>query len=146
MTLHNELLALVGKDIEFLPAIASYVDEFDIGMRATVLRIESDGDDGFAIHFTFAKFEDYNHPLESTSYWDDDGKPTLTAREAGHYKVEDYLYVEANWQTCVKILDGSSSKLFDLFMVDKAAQPDINYVGWLEALALAAMPHLKADG
>jgi len=31
----QELQALVGKDIEFLPGIEAYVDSVDTGMRAT---------------------------------------------------------------------------------------------------------------
>lgn len=144
---YQELLAMIGKDIEFLPKVETYCD-FDAGMRATVTDIAPDGDDGYQIRFTFAKFEDHNTLLEKPLYYDAAGNATLTSHEAGHYTVEDYLYVEAdgtyNWRECVKVLDAGTANLLNFFATDKASQPDITYIAWLEALALAAMPHLKS--
>lgn len=142
--IYQELLGLIGKDIEFKPAILEYVEEFDPSMRATVTSIVHDGDDGYKICFTFAKFEDYNRSFEVAAFFDAEGKPTLTAREAGSYNVEDYLYIEANWRDYIIVLDAGSAKLLALFMTDKEAQPDITYTAWLEAMVLAAMPHLKS--
>jgi len=147
-TIHQELQALVGKDIEFLKPVEEYVETVDAGMRATVSHITDDMDEDpndpcLQIHFTFAKFEDYNRAFELKSWYDNKGNPTMTAREAGHYKVEDSIYVGKDWQKCLKLVDSAQGKLFDLFVVDKKAQPDLTYVSWLETLVLAAMPHLK---
>lgn len=150
-SIYQELQALVGKDVEFLKGVEQYDVEYDVGMRATIISIDdgmnSDPDDPcLQIHFTFDKFEDYNRSFESASYYDKHGDPTMTAREAGYYNVQSSLYVGNNWAECVKLVDPAAEKLFSLFMVDKEANPDLSYVKWLEALVLAAMPHLKADG
>lgn len=144
---YQELLTLVGKDIEFLSAVEKYADEFDAGMRATVTGIAPDGDH-YQIQLTLAKFEDYNRPFETPTYFDSDGKPTLTVREAGYYRMENYLYVEDNWRDCVKLLDDTSAGLFDLYLIDRAAGSDLTYIAWLETLVLAAkiFPQLTPKG
>ena len=145
----EDLRPLIGKDIEFLRMIEDYDWYGEVGMRATVLGVywhdESDVDDPvFKLHLSFAKYDDHNRQFESTNYWDNDGKATWTARQANAYSVEDHLYLGNNWASCVKLVDGAADKLFNLFLTDKASQPDINYVQWLETLVLAAMPHLKS--
>lgn len=148
---YQELQALVGKDIEFFKPVEEYVENVDAGMRATIIRISDDehgipGDPCFQIHYTLAKFDAYNRDFEKASFYDSDGKPTLTLRQTGHYSEEDSVYVGNDWQACIKLVDSAQGKLFDMFMIDKTAQPDITYVAWLETLVLAAMPYLKADG
>lgn len=147
----EDLNPLIGKDIEFLKDINDYEWYGERGMRATVLGItwhdESDANDPvFKFHLSFKKYDDFNRPFESANYWDENGEATKTARESGDYKVEDYLYLGNNWANCVELVDSNAGKLLDLFLTDKEAQPDLTYVKWLEALALAAMPHLKSDG
>lgn len=144
---YQELLTLIGKDIEFLPAIETYADEFDAGMRATVTGIAPDGD-CYQIQFTFAKFDDYNRPFEKPTYFDSDGKPALTVREAGYYRTENYLFVEDNWQDCVRLLDDASAGLFDLYAIDHKVRPDLTYIAWLETIVLAAkiFPQLTPKG
>ena len=144
---YQDLLMLVGTDIQFLSAIERYADEYDAGMRATVTGIAPDGDH-YQIQFTFAKFEDYNRPFEKPTYFDTHGKPTLTVREAGYYRTENYLYVEDNWRDCILLLDDTSNKLFDLYTIDQKVRPDLTYIAWLEIIVVAAniFPQLKPKG
>jgi len=76
------------------------VDELEsyaeAGMRARIERVERGQDDVIRLHLDYTEFEAYNQAFESANYFDKDGQATLTARQAGHYKPQDVVYVSAS--------------------------------------------------
>ena len=93
-----DLNTLVGQDIEFLRQNPEIDDYYEAGMRACVTRVRVEMDDPrdevktIKIEVVFSPFDEYNKAFEGRNYYDREGKPTLTAREAGFYKENDTLW------------------------------------------------------
>ena len=143
----EQLQAMIGKDIEFYGKIDDYEYYAEAGMRATITDVtvqnSNPKDMVIKVGVSFVDFDEYNKKYESSNYYNDEGKPKWTAREAGFYEVVGYFYAGNNVHDVLKLADPASRKLFDLFSADKVSQPNITYVEWLEAIAVSAMPHLK---
>jgi hypothetical protein len=143
----EQLQVMIGKDIEFYGKIDDYEHYAEAGMRATITDItvqDSDLKDMvIKVGLSFVKFDEYNKKYESSNYYNKEGVPVWTAREAGFYGMADYLYAGNNVHDVLKLVDPALRQLFDLFSADKVSQPNITYVEWLEAIAVSAMPHLK---
>lgn len=92
---------LMGRVIVFQKGaedLEAYPEE---GMKARVkgLRMTHDGD-VVELVVDYTEFEDYNERFESANYYDDNGNPTLTARESGFYEQRETLYIDGwslNW-------------------------------------------------
>ena len=148
LTLDN-LDALIGKDVQFTKKIEDTEWYAEDKMRGTITSVkvqDSDPADPVILFgVSFAKFDDFNRQFESNNYYDNHGQACLDARAAGFYKVEDSVYLGRDYAECFTLLGTGTEALLRMFAVDKAAQPHITYVQWLETLALAAMPHLKGN-
>lgn len=109
------------------------------GMRAMALRYETSEDACCKIRFDFSAFDAHNQTLESANYYDKAGQPTLTAREAGHYKPLDYIYFEAGEEMgpWFEVLPTESLTLFTEYLAVKKDRPQLGYTSWLESEVLA---------
>lgn len=45
------------------------------------------------IFVDFSEFENHNHKYQNANYYDDEGKPCLTAVEAGQYNPRDSIFI-----------------------------------------------------
>ncbi len=81
--------------VEFKKGIEDCEGYAESGMRATIVAIESQRDGVMRVTMDFSAFDAFNKPFESANYYDKNGQPTKTAREAGSYSVrEDYYFGE----------------------------------------------------
>ena len=80
--------------IEFQGGIESLEGYADQGMRAHVTSFESFGDGVVKVHVDFSAFDEFNKAIEKPNYFDKNGSPTLTAREAGQYQATDILFMD----------------------------------------------------
>lgn len=138
----NETLyrRLIGKTITFKKAIEDAEEYAEPGMRASIVDIQQDmrhahcvpAEQIWTITFSFAGFDDINKPFETANYYDKNGNPCLTAREAGQYKEVDTYYLPGpdGWS------DYFSSAEEDpgLTLADeyRSAGHSLPYIAWLE--------------
>lgn len=81
--------------IEFTKGVDDLEGYAEPGMRAHLVDYLPSRDDVVELRVNYQIFEDFNRGLEKANYYDKDGKPTLTARESGHYNVTETYYVMA---------------------------------------------------
>ena len=135
-----QALADRGAVIEFGPHVGRDVDVYaEPGMRARLK--------GFRFHevyecevatFDFSEFEEHNRPLEKAGWYDKDGNPTLTAREAGFYKPQDTMYVNLDdIGNIVRPLPSATSLLIACYQDDDGGFA--SYGAWLEHHAARAL-------
>lgn len=95
------LSSLVGKTVEFTPAVVDWDGYPECGMRAIVTKYRLDdnfknchiNDVCHTVWLDFSNFEKINHPLQSANFYDSEGRPTKTAVEAGYYSPIDHFYI-----------------------------------------------------
>ena len=134
----KDLMPFIGKEIEFLPAIVDYEGYLEVGMRATVVNIsgydESDPEDPvFKMDLSLEGHDDRNLAFElCREFYDRNGTPCLSAREAGMYGLSDFLYLGNNWATIFKLVDPGDANLVAQYNSSKHMVPNMSYVQWLE--------------
>ncbi len=99
------------------------------GMRGRLTGVRNDGKDVLIFTLDLSEFEDHNRALESASFFDKNMQPTLTAREAGHYKVKMDLYVDTDLEACMEVEEPHRLQIFQMY---QEAKPGIPYTMWLE--------------
>ncbi len=134
----QDIFPFVGRDIEFLPAINTYDGYLEVGMRATVVEISkhdvTDPEDPvFTLKLDLGPHDDRNVVFElDRSFYDKNGTPCLSAREAGMYKLADNMYVGNNVFELFKLVDDSDTLLMEMYQSHVSGGKDISYVEWLE--------------
>ena len=135
----EDLGPLVGKAIEFLPAIVDSDTYLEVGMRAKVVYVvsidESDPDDPvFQLRLSLEGHDDRNAAFEMNhSFYDKNGTACLSARQAGVYDKHQDLFVGNNWETVFKLVDETDTVVIMLYKAYKNMNGvDISYVAWLE--------------
>jgi hypothetical protein len=81
--------------IEFTKGVGDLEGYAEPGMRAHLVDYLPSRDDVVELRVNYQIFEEFNRGLEKANYYDKDGKPTLTARDAGFYNVTETYYVMA---------------------------------------------------
>lgn len=124
-------------DIEFLKPVEDLEGYPEASMRATFISGQLCDDDVAVIRVSYEKFDEYNKAFETANYYARDGVPRLTAREAGHYSVEENLYVMADepYDKYFKILDSAATNLYDRWRAQRDMS-SMTYVQWLESLVV----------
>lgn len=93
MSMHAFLTAhqAIGSVVRFTPGVLYDETEFEPGMLAILVEARMMDFDLFHLRFETRCFDDHNDPLLESNYYDKDGTPRLTAREAGFWQgVNDY--------------------------------------------------------
>jgi hypothetical protein len=116
---------------EKIEDLESYPDK---GTRLTVYGMRDDKDDVLALQVSYHKYDDYNTAFEKANYFDKEGRPCLTARDAGFYNVKDTLYVMAtdNPNDYFISLDALSNVFINRYIDEK--RDGETYVAFLERL------------
>ncbi|MBI6882713.1 hypothetical protein [Pseudomonas putida] len=106
------------------------------GMRAHLIDVALQADDVATIKVSYKAFDEYNKSFEKATYYDENRKPVLTAREAGYYELEDEYYVSSkdDLTAYFSVLSDSVLGLWAEFI----ASGQENYVSWLEDQLRAA--------
>jgi hypothetical protein len=127
--------AYIDKVVEILPAIQeTELDYFEAGMLARVKAIKILARDMTIATLDVTEFEESNAPLEKANYYDSNGTPCLTARQAGSFKAcgDHYLEPIDTYEKYFRILpeDPDRAQLF----ADFQARDDqsLTYVRWCE--------------
>ena len=102
----TDISAFIGKIVEFGPNIEDMETYAEAKMRARITKIEPMYTDSpnvwehvYKVHVDYSEFEEENAPFETSDYYDKDGRPRLTAREAGFYHVQDTIYMPSpEWE------------------------------------------------
>lgn len=127
--------------VNFLPGISEKDDEYaQPGMRARIIgAVPADEHEVVTLRLDFEEFAAHNAPFEDASYYDGQGIPRLTAREAGMYREQDDLYfdVPGGWSHLFEIADDAAVSLYSRFRAEGA---DCAYIVWLERQVLALQP------
>lgn len=138
----NDLFPLIGKDIEFLPDVVEYEGYHEVGMRATVVEVvwydDSDPEDPvFQLKLSFEGHDERNAAFEvNCSFYDKNGTPCLSAREAGEYETATEFFIGNTWKTLLKLVDDRDAKLLKLYQDGNHSRP---YIVWLEDIAKETM-------
>lgn len=118
--------------VTFMEGIDDKESYAEKGMRARLIGVENTTDaDVVSIRVDFAEFEQHNLPLESTSYYDGNGQPTRTARQAGYYHPQDKLYFDLDGPVS-SLMVIESEETVALFKRFTEASSSATYVQWLE--------------
>ena len=108
----------------------------ETGMRGRLVAVSNEHDDMFKLHVDLSEFDDFNRQFESANYYDKDGVPRLTAREAGFYKVpKDELYVGNDED--VDFCEVEEPGRLGLYETYRKVSANTTYVQWLEDRVLA---------
>jgi len=117
--------------IEFEDGIEELENYPESGMRAHLMDVSIRHDDVAVLKVNYAAFDAHNQALETANYWaPGDGGATLTAREAGHYTVDDEHYVSASddLKSLLSLISNEKTQLINEFL----SSGKDNYVQWLE--------------
>lgn len=129
---------LIGRAVEFGSKIEECESYLEPGMWGRILSITYTGDECYRFKIKIDEFDPHNIPLETTNYYDKDGKPTLSARQAGHYQAEDdyYLPNPEDWDEYFVIL--AEGEDFSALLAEYIADPGTSrsYTHWLERKVL----------
>jgi hypothetical protein len=112
--------------VEFTSGVDEFEGYAEASMRCRITGIVDDFD-CVKVSFDFSEFETLNVQCESPTYYDKNGRPTLTASQAGHYKAQDYAYVDPNQDFPAVLVSGLVSQYL-------ASGFDGSYVAWLESI------------
>lgn len=108
----------------------------ETGMRGRLVAVSHEHDDMFKLHVDLSEFDDFNRQFESANYYDKDGVPRLTAREAGFHKApKDELYVGNGEE--VDFCEVEEPNRLVLYETYRKASANTTYVQWLEDRVLA---------
>jgi hypothetical protein len=132
----------IDKVITFNLACEDLENYCEAGMKAKVTSIslmrheEVEQDMVYLVKLDYTNFDDYNRKFETANYYDKLGKPKLTAREAGFYKLEDTLYLGSNnifpWNNYFEVEHDSISDRMYTRYVNSNTDKTITYLKWLE--------------
>jgi hypothetical protein len=125
-------------NVEFVKAAADYLEAYpEGGMRATILDVQGDEPEVLILRVSYEAFDEYNKAYESHNYYDKTGNPTLTAREADCYTVNENLYVMGvdEIDRFFTLMGATASKLHEQYKAE-CGDKGITYVQWLEAKVL----------
>jgi hypothetical protein len=139
----KQLLAAGPLVIEFGEKIETLEAYPDAKMRAHLVSVVlQQPDDVAVLSVDYSAFDEFNKAFEQSNYFDKGGQPTLTARQAGYYRLQDNLYVMADDDLeagILSLLPTNSLALFNEFLSSGQA----SYVSWLEEKLLAARAPLE---
>lgn len=119
--------------VEFNKGIEDLESYADTGMRARLIEASPKHGD-MNLRFDFSEFDSYNQRFEKSNYYDKQGQPTLTARQAGFYNpVHSFLFeLKEDSEPYFEVVESESLKLYDRY---KASNETFSYVQWLEEIA-----------
>lgn len=122
-----------GMAVEFHGDVEGQETCIDTGMRGRVVGVSSDDGGLMRVLVSLSEFDSFNQPFERPDYYDKDGNPTLTARQAGCFPSNgiETLYVSADDDIALicRPVDSGSAALMTEFLASGAR----SYVQWLEA-------------
>lgn len=83
----------LGKIVTFNKEINSHEADVDEGMKGRIIAFRAGSDESFCkIIVELKEFEAHNDPLMQPTYYDKEGKPTLTWKETGKYDGKETIY------------------------------------------------------
>jgi hypothetical protein len=138
-------------DIQFQNAISEIESYFDTGMRATITSISTEnyGDERvYFFVFDISKFTEYNKNKEIRNYYDDNGKPILTATEAGYAPENNIGLVYFSdfedksspmYRPLTDYIKIISDERADLLKAYLSENVDVSYEQWLEQKLIAML-------
>lgn len=120
--------------VQFTKAVLEQEGYLEPGMRGKLIAFSEEDDTVVKFTVDLTDFEAYNRAFESSTYWDRQGKPTLTAREAGHYPKDNLesLWADetSNVSELAEIVSDEGADLYKEFRATGVT--DILYITWLE--------------
>lgn len=118
----------------FLKSVEDLEGYLEPGMRGRIVAVRDEDDDLLSFTVDLAEFETFNAAFESSNYYDKDGNPRLTAREAGYYKPIEEIWSGRSDEVPMSLEDSGRLNLFTAY---QDAKVGLSYVQWLEDLVLA---------
>lgn len=136
----NELIALLraGKqlDIQFLEGIEEQEGYAEAGMRGVIRSAHSFDDDLVKVDVDFSPYAQFNRAIESSSWYDSYGQPTLTYRQKyPQFADMEAVLTSANLDVAeFKLVDSRSMAVYERFKKQHIGPAtSFAYVEWLEA-------------
>jgi len=114
----------------------------DPGMRGRLIKVNLEDPDCVIFTFDIEEFADFNRPLERSDYFDQHGKATLTAREAGCYVAKEEVYGPSSGDVTEFVIE--SDRVNALIAQHVSEGSGKTYVQWLEDMVLSGTAFGKA--
>lgn len=150
MSTDNTTLASFLKDrlntgvpllVEFNEGIEGLEGYAEKGMRATITGFDvMDNGETLRFYVDYSAFEDFNLAFETANYYGRDQQPTLTARQAGHYKPTEHFY--ANPKDSADTFFTPAEQTHELMTEWRNAGSNTSYVQFLEARVMELQAQL----
>lgn len=119
--------------VTFTPRIEDAESYPEGQMRARLTKGSNCHDQTVVLTFDYSEFDAHNLALEKSNYYDEYGRPTLTARQANFYKpIEEIYFMGSDLvEEWMKIEDSTMNDLWEQYRAD-VVYPSTSYVQWLE--------------
>ena len=132
----RELKTLCDRGARFTVAFERAVEDsegyLEEGMRGVLSAPVEDHGDHLVFQVDLEAHEAHNDAVSKPNYYDNNGNPTLTAKQAGHYPKNhrETLYADSDraLHEVVKPAPAAANNLMEEF----AASGDTSYISWLE--------------
>ena len=136
--LHDLIQSGARPVVTFRKGVEEGEGYLEAGMRGRITGSRTSGDGVFSLTVDLNEFGEFNTAFETANYYNNQGMPVLTAREAGFYPKDgiDQLYVSENLDPYLEVLSDNQTELHQRYL--SARKPNETYVEWLERALLAA--------
>ena len=96
-----------GKTVQFTATAEDLECYAENGMKAILTEAVEIDPDVWKVQLKFDAFDEHNLSRESSNYYDKNGNPCLTAREAGFYNPLDWTYLPepSKWDLYLTVID-----------------------------------------
>lgn len=134
------LLATGPVVVRFKPEIENMETCLEVGMLAQLTGVKDTGDGCVELVFNQKAFTGHNRQFERSDYFDKNGRPVLTAREAGQYSDIEQVWSDLRTDGTLPYLQD----LLDIVSQDEVAQltgSEAIYAKYLELRTDEAQPY-----
>lgn len=132
-TLNQKLKSLIGKTVVFNKNAEELEDYAEEGMKARILDFTIEDSEVTIIKFDFDCYKDHNAYYESSNYYDEFGKPTLNAHQAGCYEAISKMFFPSNFDEIFSyMVILSKDRKDDLHIMFREENTTETYLEWLE--------------
>jgi len=131
--------------VEFFRGIEDQECCIDRSMRADIVDCVLDGDGILHLFFDLGPYEAHNKPFEQANYYDKNGEPCLTARQAKMFNERECVYfsLDDDVSRYFRVISEDEGTLYGEYKKDPTAK-DLAYTQWLESQVLSTRQALSS--
>ena len=121
--------------VQFKKKIEDQESCLDPNMKGRVVGYNDESEEGYTclvFEIDLSEFEEYNEQFQVRNYYDKNGIPCLTAKEAGFYRNMETFYLSGDESDTDYVEISEKSRLYDQYLTER--EPGQTYISYLENL------------